>query len=107
MTTQRSLILQTSLFLCPQIDSVILGSSSIATVETVRNLGVTMDGFLTMNKHVSNICKAVSLAVHKIGTVRKFLSQAATENLVHALIMHRIDLCDSSLYRLSDMQISH
>ena len=73
--------------MCPQIDSVFLGSSTIATVETARNLGVTMDRFLTMSKHVSNICKAASFALHKIGTLRQFLSQAATEKLVHALIM--------------------
>ena len=36
----------------------------------------------------------------------KILSQAASENLVHALIMPRIDFCNSLLYNLSDMQIS-
>ena len=92
--------------MCPQIDSVFLGSSTIATVETARNLGVTMDRFLTMSKHVSNICKAASFALHKIGTLRQFLSQAATEKLVHALIMPRIDFCNSLLYGLSDTQIS-
>ena len=56
--------------------------------------------------HVSKICKAVSFALHEIGTLRQFLSQAATENLVHALIMPRIDFCNSLLYGLSDMQIS-
>ena len=50
-----------------------------------------MDRFLTMSKHVSYICKAASFALHKIGTLRQFLSQAATEKLVHALIMPRID----------------
>ena len=92
--------------MCPQIDSVFLGSSTIATVETARNLGVTMDRFLTMSKHVSNICKAACFALRKIGTLRQFLSQAATENLVHALIMPRIDFCNSLLYSLSDTQIS-
>ena len=92
--------------MCPQIDSVFLGSSTIATVETARNLGIITDRFLTMSKHVSNICKAASFALHKIGTLRQFLSQAATENLVHALIMPRIDFCNSLLYGLSDMQIS-
>ena len=65
--------------MCPQIDSVFfLGSSTIATVETARNLGVTMDRFLTMSKHVSNICmKAASFALHKIGTLRQFLKSSS------------------------------
>ena len=48
----------------------------------------------------------LSFALHKIGTLRQFLSQAATEKLVHALIMPRIDFCNSLLYGLSDTQIS-
>ena len=64
-----------------------------------------MDRLLTMSKHVSNICKAASFAPHKIATLRQFLSQAATENLVHDLIMPRIDFCNRVVYSLSDMQI--
>ena len=57
-----------------------------------------------MIKQVNNICKAASFALHKIGTLRQFLSQAATENLVHALIMSRLYFCNSLLFGLSDMQ---
>ena len=56
--------------MCPQIDSVFLGSSTIATVETARNLGVTMDRFLTMSKHVSNII----VKLHLLHFIRLALS---------------------------------
>ena len=53
-----------------------------------------------------SIPQSTNFILHKIGTLRQFLSQAANEKLVHALIMPRIDFCNSLLYSLSDMQIS-
>ena len=90
-----------------QIDNVILDETVVHTAtDSVRDLGVQLDKHLAMNAHVNNVCKAASLALYKIGTVRQYLSKEATERLVHAHVMSRIDYCNSVLYGLPDLQIS-
>ena len=69
-------------------------------VQCVRNLGVIFDNQLTMQNHISNMCRSSSYALHMIGKVRKYLDQATTEKLVHAFVMSRLDNCNSLLYGL-------
>ena len=44
-----------------------------------------------------------SFALHKIGKIRQFLTKEATKQLVHALVISRIDFCNSLLYSLPDV----
>ncbi|XP_072052026.1 uncharacterized protein [Amphiura filiformis] len=53
-----------------------------------------------MNQHVNNICRNASFALYKIGKLRPYLDQASTETLVHALVISRLDTCNSLLYGL-------
>ena len=74
---------------------------------SARNLGVVLDNKLTLLTHVNNICKAASFALHKIGNIRPFLTKQTTQRLVQALVMSRIDFCNSLLYGLPESQITN
>ena len=39
----------------------------------------------------------------KTGSIRRYLDQSATERLIHAFVMSRIDNCNGLLYGLSDL----
>ena len=59
-----------------------------------------------MKDHVSNIVRAASFAIYKIGRLSKYLDRESTERLIHAFVSSRLDSCNSLLYGLPDCQIS-
>ena len=77
----------------------------VKTNVLARDLGVKLDSNLTLSNHVSAVCKAAFLALHKIGRIRPFLSLKSTEKLVHAHVMSRLDYCNGILFGLPDNQI--
>ena len=88
------------------LSSITLNNTSICPVSSARNLGVLFDTHLSLNNHVSNVCRAASFALHRIGSIRQYLDVKSTENLVHSFVMCRIDTCNSLLYGLPDTQIA-
>ena len=66
-------------------------------------LGVLFDNQLTLIDHINSICRAASFGLYKIGSIRRYLDQSATERLIHAFVMSRIDNCNGLLYGLSDL----
>ena len=65
--------------------------------EFVRDLGVTFDKHLTLQKHIKNICKSASWGIFRIGKLRRLLDKASTERLVHAFVSSHLDYCNSLL----------
>lgn len=82
--------------------SIRIGSVEVSPRSCVRNLGALIDSNLTMEQHVSAICKACGLHIHNIGKIVKYLTSSATEKLVHSLISSRLDSNNSLLYGISD-----
>lgn len=77
-----------------------VGSSGIIPSETAKNLGVAFDATLSLHQHVTNISRAAYYHLHAIGRIRRYLDQSTTKQLVHALVISRIDSCNSLLYGL-------
>lgn len=67
------------------------------TSEYVRDLGVTLDQHLTLQKHIKNVCKSASWGIYRIGKLRRLLDKASTEKLVHAFVSSHLDYCNSLL----------
>ena len=72
----------------------------IELADKVCDLGVVLDRDLDLRSHINNICRNASLIIRNIGRVRKYLSRADIERLVHAFITSRLDYCNSLLYGL-------
>ena len=80
-----------------QIDD---GSFHVSDVDVkpsqdVRNLGVMMDGDLSMTAHVNKIISQCFYLLRKIKWIRSSLSTDATVTLVTSLICSRIDYCNT------------
>ena len=69
------------------------------------NIHGLIDSHLTFVPHVNNICRALSRSFHSIGRIRKYLSQADTERIVHAFVLSKLDYCNSLLYGLPSREI--
>ncbi|XP_072025175.1 uncharacterized protein [Amphiura filiformis] len=56
-----------------------IGDSAISASKAARDLGVVIDESLDMKDHLKNVSKAASFAIYRIGKIRKYLDQNATE----------------------------
>ena len=86
------------------IDNIKVGSANVSPVPVVRNFGSWFDSQLTMSSHISKLCSVAFYHVHlcNIRRIRKYLSQETTGTSVYALIMSRIDYCNSLLYYMEE-----
>ena len=73
------------------VDHMVLDGNVINRSEFARNLGVTFDSELNMQKHINEVRQM---------SIRKYLSLETTKAIVHALIISRLDYCNSLLYHL-------
>ena len=87
-------------------DSVDIGGKRIPFSSSVRNLGVHLDQTLSMQQHISSVCRAAYLELRRIASIRPYLTQSATAQLVSSAITSRLDYCNSILAGLPLKQIS-
>ena len=86
--------------------SVDIGGKRIPFGSSVRNLGVHLDQTLSMQQHISSVCRAAYLELRRIASIRPYLTQSATAQLVSSAITSRLDYCNSILAGLPLKQIS-
>ena len=77
--------------------SITIGESCVNPVRDVRNLGVQMDQHMTMVQQVTAVCASCNYHLYRISSIRQYLTTEATKSAVHALIMSRMDYCNSLL----------
>ncbi len=77
-----------------------LGSSTITPSSSVRNLGVIFDEQLTFKDHIAKTAQSCRFALHNIRKIRPFLTEHAAQLLVQALVISRLDYCNSLLAEL-------
>ena len=73
---------------------------------SVRNLGVHLNQTLSMQQHISSVCRAAYLELRQIASIRPYLTQSATAQLVSSAITSRLDYCNSILAGLPLKRIS-
>ncbi len=81
-----------------------LDTSTITPSKTARNLGVMIDDQLTFSDHIAKTARSCRFALFNIKKIRPFLSEHASELLVQALVLSRLDYCKSSIKHLQLIQ---
>ena len=76
-------------------------SPSLVSGDPVRNLGVLLDGELTMGAHIKNLCRSCFFQLRRLRLVRHCLSRKCMLMLVHAFVCNRVDYCNGSLCGVS------
>ena len=84
-------------------ESVRIGNTNVTPNTHARNLGVTFDCNMSLERHVTNISRTAYYHLHSIGRIRRYLDQGHTKQLVHALVnvISRTYCCNSLLNGLS------
>ena len=80
------------------VGGIRVGNEEIASVSTVRNLGVYLNQNLQMDKHITKLCSKAFYKLYKLKRIRKFLSNDAIQTVVHAFITSNLDYCNSLFY---------
>ena len=81
---------------CPA-DKVRISDADIHPVESVRDLGVLIDGAMTLTTHVNHLVSTCFFQLRQIRIIRRSLTTDAAHSLVRALIHARIDYCNGLL----------
>ena len=87
--------------------SITIGNAQIPVNQSVKNLGFTLDCHITTNAQVSNIARACFLELHRLASIRRFLTSTPTATLVSAFVLLRIDYCSSLLFGYTHDVTSH
>jgi len=76
-------------------------SARVQFSTTVSDLGVLVDGQLSMADQVSSLCRSCFFQLRQLRLVRSALTDDSAKTLVHAFISGRLDYCNSLLYGVS------
>ena len=87
--------------------SITIGKPQIPLKQYVMNFLFTIDCYLTMKEHASNITQTCYYEVHRLTSIRMCLSNTATATLVSAFVWSRIDYCNSLPFGSAHDVISH
>ena len=60
-----------------------------------------------MNAHVSNIARTCYFELRRLASIRRFLTRTATATLVSAVVLSRIDYCNTLLLGTTRDVTSH
>ena len=79
------------------VDSITLAGSTLSFQSSVNDLGVLIDGRLSMCDHVQRVCRTSYYQLRKLRVIRNSLSMKTCAALVHAFVTSRLDYCNSLL----------
>ena len=86
-----------------------VGNDNIANTDKDRNLGVTFDKHLNNTDHINNLSSTLFFISRNIARVQHLLDHDSTKIIVQALIVSKLDYCNSLLigstkYNLQKLQ---
>ena len=84
----------------PPIEGIHVAGEYIEVSSNARNIRVTFDTHMNLEKHVMNTCKTAFYHLCNIARIRNCLSQDEPEILVQAFISSKLDFCNALLYGL-------
>ena len=70
-----------------------VGDHYVQPTSVVKDLGVTLDSHHLCSPCQQHLRRALSRSFHSIGRIRKYLSQADAERIVHAFVLSKLDCC--------------
>lgn len=67
----------------------------------VSSLGVILDPHLSMENHISQLCQRCFYQLHRIRSIRRYLTVDSTRALVCSFVCGRIDYCNAIMYGIN------
>ena len=67
--------------------SLRVGTKIIHSVDSVRNLGIVFDSFMSMTPQITSLCTTLNFQLRNISRIRKFLDQDTWNLVIRALVL--------------------
>jgi hypothetical protein len=83
-----------------------VGSVKIQPSAVVRDLGVLLDGELTMKQHVGQVAQSFYYQLRRLRQIRRYAGQDIALQLISAFVLSRLDYCNSVLSGLPKSTLS-
>ena len=87
------------------IDTITIGDSSVPPSGSARNIGVIFDKTLCLKDHITKVCQTRHYWLKNIRRIRRCLSLIATQLLVQAIVLSRLDYCNDLYVGLHQQQL--
>ena len=88
------------------VSEIVVGQAKVPAVMIVRNLRAWLDTNLTMSAHINETCQAAIYHLYNIKRITRYLSYDDRKSIVQAVIMSRIDYCNSLLVGVQSTQLN-
>jgi hypothetical protein len=75
-----------------------IGAETVAATDAARNIGAMFDKTLEMKEQINQITRSCYAQLRVISRIRKYLTQDAAAQIVHSLVLSRMDNQNSLLY---------
>ena len=71
-----------------------VGAERLTTVQSVRYLGVCLDGELSMRTHIASVTRSAFYHLRRLRAIGHLLGRAITAQLVASFVLSRLDYCN-------------
>ena len=75
----------------------LVGSSTVHRVSVARDLGVMLDGELSMKQHATQVASSCFYHLRRLKQIRRVVGKYVTAQLLSAFILYRLDYCNALL----------
>ena len=75
--------------------SLHLPEQEVFPSKSIRNLGVIFDRCMKMTAHITHLSRSINWQIRNLNRIRKYLDVDTCHNIVRALILSRLDYCNS------------
>ena len=89
-----------------EAESIQIGGKNILLNPHVKKFGVFLDNTLSMEQHISHLCHSAYLAMRQIASIRRYLTETNTVQLVCSFVLSRSDYCNATLEGLPATHIA-
>ena len=87
------------------INGILYQGQCIRFSSQVKNVGVWIDQNLSMEKHINSIVSHCYKILRDISRIKKYLKRKELEQIVHAVIIFRLDYCNSLFVNLNKEEL--
>ena len=87
------------------VKQISIGNETISFSKSAKNLGIYLSDDLSMDCHITNLCRAVYLEIKRLRHMSEFVDERSLKTLASSFILSRLDYCNSLFKGINNNQL--